>query len=109
MSRPPTGRCSPITGLQSASLKRRELYVRRVIFYWGVRHPAPELHLHNILWAQDYRAEFEALFQARTIAEDPTVYINIGSRTSPEDAPEGAGNWFVMVNAPAGWKASGLG
>ena len=80
-----------------------------VIFYWGVRHPAPELHLHNILWAEDYRAEFDALFQSKTIAEDPTVYINIGSRTSPEDAPEGTGNWFVMVNAPAGWKASGLG
>lgn len=79
-----------------------------VIFFWGVKHPAPELHLHNILWAQDYKAEFEALFQQETIAEDPTVYINIGSRTSPEDAPQGAGNWFVMVNAPAGWKTSGL-
>jgi diapolycopene oxygenase len=79
-----------------------------VIFYWGVHHPAPELHLHNILWAQDYKAEFDALFQQKTIAEDPTVYINIGSKTSPEDAPEGAGNWFVMVNAPAGWKASGI-
>ena len=79
-----------------------------VIFYWGVRHPAPDLHLHNILWAEDYRAEFDALFRDRTIAEDPTVYINIGSRTTPEDAPEGCGNWFVMVNAPAGWKTEGL-
>ena len=79
-----------------------------VIFYWGVRHPAPDLHLHNILWAEDYRAEFDALFKDGTVPEDPTVYINIGSRTSPQDAPEGAGNWFVMVNAPAGWKASGL-
>ena len=79
-----------------------------MIFYWGVRHPAPDLHLHNILWAQDYRAEFKALFQDESIAEDPTVYINIGSRTSPADAPEGAGNWFVMVNAPAGWETSGL-
>lgn len=79
-----------------------------VIFYWGVRHPAPDLHLHNILWAEDYRAEFNALFHKRTIAEDPTVYINIGSRTSPDDAPAEAGNWFVMVNAPAGWETAGL-
>lgn len=79
-----------------------------VIFYWGVRHPAPDLHLHNILWAEDYPAEFHALFEAGTIADDPTVYINIGSRTSPSDAPEGAGNWFVMVNAPAGWETAGL-
>ncbi len=80
-----------------------------VIFYWGIRHDAPDLHLHNILWAEDYRQEFHALFQQHTIAEDPTVYINIGSRTSPEDAPSGAGNWFVMVNAPAGWDTSGIG
>lgn len=80
-----------------------------VIFYWGIRHPAPDLHLHNILWAEDYREEFRCLFEEKTIAEDPTVYINIGSRTSPEDAPEGAGNWFVMVNAPAGWDTQGLG
>ncbi len=79
-----------------------------VIFYWGVRHPAPDLHLHNILWAEDYRAEFDALFKSKTIAADPTVYINIGSRTSPEDAPEGCGNWFVMVNAPAGWQPHDL-
>ena len=79
-----------------------------VIFYWGVRHSAPDLHLHNILWAEDYKAEFDALFKHKQIADDPTVYINIGSRTSPEDAPEGAGNWFVMVNAPAGWKTNGL-
>jgi diapolycopene oxygenase len=79
-----------------------------VIFYWGMQHSAPELHLHNILWAQDYKAEFQALFAGKTIAEDPTVYINIGSKTSPEDAPEGAGNWFVMVNAPAGWDPQGI-
>ena len=79
-----------------------------VIFYWGVRHPAPDLHLHNILWAQDYRAEFRALFEEKTIADDPTVYINIGSKTAPKDAPEGAGNWFVMVNAPADWDPRGL-
>ena len=79
-----------------------------VIFYWGMRHPAPDLHLHNILWAEDYREEFAALFERQEISEDPTVYINIGSQTSPSDAPEGAGNWFVMVNAPAGWDPKGL-
>ena len=79
-----------------------------VIFYWGIRHDAPDLHLHNILWAEDYREEFRCLFEEKRIADDPTVYINIGSKTSPADAPDGAGNWFVMVNAPAGWDASGI-
>ena len=38
---PPTGRCSPSTGPQSASLKRRELSRQGVIFYWGVRTRPP--------------------------------------------------------------------
>lgn len=79
-----------------------------VIFYWGIRHDAPDLHLHNILWAEDYREEFRCLFEEKRIADDPTVYINIGSKTSPADAPDGAGNWFVMVNAPAGWDDKGI-
>ena len=68
-----------------------------VIFYWGIRHDAPDLHLHNILWAEDYREEFRCLFEEKRIADDPTVYINIGSKTSPADAPDGAGNWFVCL------------
>ena len=31
---------------------------------------------------------------------DPTVYINITAKESPDDAPAGHENWFVMVNAP---------
>jgi len=31
---------------------------------------------------------------------DPTIYINITSKHSPDDAPKGSENWFVMVNVP---------
>jgi phytoene dehydrogenase-like protein len=31
---------------------------------------------------------------------DPTIYINITSKITPSDAPEGCENWFVMVNVP---------
>jgi diapolycopene oxygenase len=71
-----------------------------LIYYWGLRHSFPELHLHNIFFSQDYRQEFHALFQSRTIGPDPTVYVNITSKYSPADAPPGAENWFVMVNVP---------
>lgn len=71
-----------------------------LIFYWGIKKSFPELGLHNIFFSNDYRAEFEQLFQKKTIYSDPTVYLNITSKHKPDDAPEGGENWFILVNAP---------
>jgi phytoene desaturase len=71
-----------------------------LIFYWGVRAEFPELDLHNIFFSKDYKAEFKAIFQENKVSDDPTVYINITSKDEPGDAPQGAENWFVMINVP---------
>jgi phytoene desaturase len=70
------------------------------VFYWGMKESYPELGLHNIFFAEDYHQEFEALFGQPAIYKDPTVYVNISSKTSPQDAPKNGENWFVLVNAP---------
>ena len=70
-----------------------------VIFYWGVKKTSPELDVHNILFSDDYKMEFETM-QAGGLYKDPTVYINISKKYVPSDAPEGCENWFVMINAP---------
>jgi phytoene desaturase len=72
-----------------------------LIFYWGVRREFPELNLHNILFANDYEAEFRDLFTNKTLHDDPTVYIHITSKDLEGEAPSGGENWFVMINAPA--------
>ncbi|MES2328399.1 MAG: 1-hydroxycarotenoid 3,4-desaturase CrtD [Bacteroidota bacterium] len=73
-----------------------------LIFYWGVSKEFPELDLHNIFFAKDYKAEFDHLFRLKKMYADPTVYINITSKYEPGiQAPNGKENWFVMVNAPA--------
>lgn len=71
-----------------------------LIFYWGINREFPELDLHNIFFSKDYKNEFEHIFNKKTISSDPTVYVNITSKYSPEDAPEASENWFVMVNVP---------
>lgn len=73
-----------------------------VVFYWGIRKSFPLLGLHNIFFAEDYRAEFDALFKTKTLYPDPTIYVNITSKMEPGHAPDGCENWFVLVNAPAG-------
>ncbi len=71
-----------------------------LIFYWGIADVFPELDVHNILFTEDYQKEFTALFDTKTVVDDPTVYIHISSKAAPEDAPRGCENWFVMINVP---------
>lgn len=71
-----------------------------LIFYWGIKANFPELNLHNILFSDDYRTEFEHIFKRGTIYQDPTVYINITSVYKEDDAPAGCMNWFTMINVP---------
>lgn len=89
--------------MPQATPPRRALAQERstsaLIFYWGMRGSYRELGLHNIFFSRDYAAEFAAL-AAGEIADDFTVYVNVTSKHVPADAPEGAENWFVMVNAP---------
>lgn len=71
-----------------------------MVFYWGIKKEFPQLHLHNILFGDHYKEEFNDLFNNGTIHHDPTVYIHVSSKLNPEDAPANTENWFVMVNAP---------
>ena len=72
-----------------------------LIFYWGIQKEFSELGLHNIFFSNDYKKEFEHLFEKKTLIDDPTVYINITSKMENNHALEGSENWFVMINAPA--------
>lgn len=71
-----------------------------VVFYWGVQGIHKQLEVHNILFPDNYRQEFDELFKVNRIPNDPTIYIYISSKFNPNDAPIGYENWFVMVNAP---------
>lgn len=72
-----------------------------LIFYWGIKKEFKQLGLHNILFSEDYKVEFDHLFNYYSLYNDPTVYINITSKYEKQDAPAGCENWFVMINAPS--------
>lgn len=71
-----------------------------VVFYWAINTSYPQLEVHNILFSENYKKEFEEIFKQRVISEDPTIYIYISSKYNSSDAPAGKENWFVMINAP---------
>jgi phytoene desaturase len=85
---------------QPQKILKQERSSSALIFYWGVKKEFKELGLHNIFFANDYRAEFDAIFKSKTIHPDPTVYINISSKMQASDAPKGCENWFTMINVP---------
>lgn len=72
-----------------------------LIFYWGISKQFPELDLHNIFFSNDYKTEFDYIFNKKDVHHDPTVYINITSKDEPNDAPKGCENWFTMINVPS--------
>ncbi len=67
----------------------------------GLNRKLPDLHHHTVFFSADYHREFLELFEARRFPEDPTVYVNIPSRTDPSCAPDGGEALFIMANAPA--------
>jgi len=71
-----------------------------LIFYWGINTNFENLDVHNILFSDNYKAEFDEIFEKKSIFSDPTVYIHISSKVNKEDAPPNCENWFVMINTP---------
>ncbi len=71
-----------------------------IIFYWGIKKQFENLKLHNILFSENYKEEFDSIFSKKTIHDDPTIYINITSKYTPSDAPDGCENWFTFINVP---------
>ena len=70
------------------------------IFNWGIKKVFKELDLHNIFFSNNYKEEFDYIFNKKQLYSDPTVYINITCKDLPNDSPKGCENWYVMVNSP---------
>ncbi|WP_139977297.1 phytoene desaturase family protein [Nocardioides litoris] len=67
----------------------------------GSGDPLGDVPHHQVLFAEDYDEEFDAVFGRRgphrPVAR-PTVYVS--APRDPALAPPGHGAWFVLVNAP---------
>lgn len=85
---------------QPNRILKQERSTSAMIFYWGIKKVFPQLAMHNIFFSNDYKNEFNHL-KVGKVAKDATIYINITTNHTPEDAPKGSQNWFVMVNVPS--------
>jgi phytoene desaturase len=81
-------------GLHSGALS-----TSAIIFYWGMNKKFPQLEVHNILFSDNYKSEFDAL-EKSDIYADPTVYIFISAKVNPSHAIKDGENWFTLINVP---------
>lgn len=66
----------------------------------GIDRQYEQLRHHNVFFSDDYRTEFDFIFNQKKPAEDPTIYIANTCYSDPDHAPKGGSNLFILVNAP---------
>jgi phytoene desaturase len=79
----------------------------------GMDKQYPQLAHHSIFFSDNYHAEFDDLFVRKQPIAQPTIYVCATTRTDSSQAPAGAENLFILVNAPyltsaSNWQRDGL-
>jgi phytoene desaturase len=72
-----------------------------MVLLLGIDGTYPQLAHHNKLMPADYRSDLVAMFEKRSIPDDPCIYVCASTRTDPTQAPDGCENLFVLASAPA--------
>jgi len=91
----------------------KKLYTCSTItFYWGVDKRYPQIALHNVFLASDYKVSFDRIFKEHGLPDVPSFYIHAPARVDPAAAPAGQDTLFALVpvghideNAPQDWNA----
>ncbi len=66
----------------------------------GVEGTYPQLAHHTKFMPSDYRSDLRAMFETRTIPDDPCIYVCASTRSDATQAPDGCENLFVLCSAP---------
>lgn len=67
----------------------------------GVEGTYPQLAHHTKFMPDDYTSDLRAMFETRTVPEDPCIYVCASTRTDPSQAPADCENLFILCSAPA--------
>jgi phytoene desaturase len=93
-------------------LERLKYTCSAIMFYWGVDKVYPQLGMHNVFLADDYRKSFDRIFHDHTLPDEPSFYVHAPTRTDSAAAPSGQDTLFVLVpaghlaeDAPQDWEA----
>jgi len=81
----------------AARLERASYSCSTVSFLWGVDRPVPQLSPHTLFFSDDFRGNFDAILERKTIAASPTAYVHAPARLDPSMAPPGQDTLVAVV------------
>lgn len=81
---------------------KKEASPSALLLFLGVKGKIPEFEHHTLLFVEDWKANFDAIYKTKTTPEKASLYISKTSHTDPGTAPKGHENIFVLVPIPAG-------
>jgi phytoene desaturase len=73
-----------------------------LLMYLGIQGKLPDLEHHNLLFVDDWKGNFEAIYGTKTLPESASIYICKPSGIDPSVAPRSDENVFVLVPLPPG-------
>lgn len=84
---------------------RRDPGLGTVLVMLGVRRKIEQLAHHNLLFSEEWDADFDTVFDgpapSRPLGSSRSIYVSMPSATDPSTAPEGCENLFALVPVPA--------
>ena len=82
--------------------KKRTLAPSAFIMYLGIKGKIPSLVHHNLSFCQDWKKNFNEIFDDPQLPNDPSYYVCAPSVTDPTVAPKGHENLFILVPVASG-------
>lgn len=73
-----------------------------LLMYLGVKGKLNDLEHHNLLFVDDWKENFEAIYDTKILPESASIYICKPSGIDPSVAPKLDENLFVLVPLPPG-------
>ncbi|KUP08263.1 phytoene desaturase [Bacillus coahuilensis m2-6] len=81
-------------------LQKFQPTVSGLVLLLGINRKYEQLAHHNFFFSNDPKKEFDQIFNKKQLADDPTVYIGISSKSDHTQAPEGKENFFILTHVP---------
>lgn len=82
-------------------LRRLEPGGSGMVLLLGVDGRYEQLAHHTKFMPADYASDLRAMFETKTVPDDPCIYVCCSTKTDASQAPTGCENLFVLCSAPA--------
>lgn len=81
-------------------LDRMDYACSGYILYLGVDREYTHMQHQGLYFSEDYRANLDAIFDTKTLPEEPSFHLNVPTITDPNLAPPGHSLLYVLAPMP---------